>query len=235
MPSSNVWSKSMVSATSRWITTLTLWKAPAKAPTAWGRDCWNTTAPFSTGSMVFWIAIRSSSSKTVEAGAVGWITACSHTRNSSPAPIRKNISVFLPSRQVHPQELFLLARRLVLSASRGRCRSGELQHGLGHAAAHPSERASCPLDAPVAAQVKEGIRVYKEIIRQHIPDAVPFSPLGMPDVTNATKPIALGIRSAKRSFLAVWRIDGDADVRLRVKTRRDSLSEGSWDCYPFIW
>ncbi len=38
----------------------------------------------------------------------------------------------------------LPARRLVLSASRGRCRSGELQHGVGHAAAHPSERASGP-------------------------------------------------------------------------------------------
>ena len=70
------------------------------------------------------------------------------------------------------------------------------------------------LDAPAAAQVKEGIRVYKEIIREHIPDAVPFYPLGMPDVTNAMKPIALGIRSPKRSFLAVWRIDGDAEVRL---------------------
>ena len=51
------------------------------------------------------------------------------------------------------------------------------------------------LDSPAAAQVKEGIRVYKQIIREHIPDAVPFYPLGMPDVTNAMKPIALGIRS----------------------------------------
>ena len=79
------------------------------------------------------------------------------------------------------------------------------------------------LDAPVAAQVKEGIRVYKEIIRQHIPDAVPFYPLGMPDVTNATKPIALGIRSPKRSFLAVWRIDGDAEVRVPEARRAEIL------------
>jgi alpha-galactosidase len=27
------------------------------------------------------------------------------------------------------------------------------------------------LDAPAAGQVKEGIRIYKEIIREHIPDA----------------------------------------------------------------
>jgi alpha-galactosidase len=72
------------------------------------------------------------------------------------------------------------------------------------------------LDAAAAAQVKEGIRVYKQIIREHIPDAVPFYPLGMPDVTNAMKPIALGMRSPKRSLLAVWRIDGDAEVRVRV-------------------
>jgi alpha-galactosidase len=79
------------------------------------------------------------------------------------------------------------------------------------------------LDAPAAAQVKEGIRVYKETIREHIPDAVPFYPLGMPDVTNAIKPIALGIRSPKRSFLAVWRIDGDAEVRLPTATRAEIL------------
>ena len=79
------------------------------------------------------------------------------------------------------------------------------------------------LDAPAVSQVKEGIRVYKEIIREHIPDAVPFYPLGMPDVTNAVKPIALGIRSPKRSFLAVWRIDGDAEVRISTATRAEIL------------
>jgi hypothetical protein len=40
----------------------------------------------------------------------------------------------------------------------------------------------------------------------------------MPDVTNAMKPIALGIRSPKRSFLAVWRIDGNAEVRVPQAT-----------------
>jgi len=79
------------------------------------------------------------------------------------------------------------------------------------------------LDAPAAAQVKEGIRIYKQIIREHIPDAVPFYPLGMPDVTNNMKPIALGIRSPKRSFLAVWRIDGDAEVRVPEAMRAEIL------------
>jgi hypothetical protein len=38
-----------------------------------------------------------------------------------------------------------------------------------------------PPDA--ALQVKRGIEVYKNVIRQHISAAVPFYPLGMPDLT----------------------------------------------------
>jgi hypothetical protein len=45
----------------------------------------------------------------------------------------------------------------------------------------------------------------------------------MPDVTNAIKPIALGIRTAKRSFVAVWRIDGDAEVRVPEARRAEIL------------
>ena len=70
------------------------------------------------------------------------------------------------------------------------------------------------LNADAAAQVKEGIRVYRETVREHIPDSVPFYPLGMPDVTSSTKPIALGIKSPRRSFVAVWRIDGDGQVQI---------------------
>lgn len=76
------------------------------------------------------------------------------------------------------------------------------------------------LAPPAAAQVKEGIRVYKEIIREYIPDAVPFYPLGMPDVTNTAKPVALGIKTSKRTFAAIWRLDGDADVRIRTSSGR---------------
>lgn len=74
-----------------------------------------------------------------------------------------------------------------------------------------------------AAQVKQGIRVYKEIIREHIPQVVPFYPLGMPDVTNNLKPIALGIKTTKRSFMAVWRIDGEAEVRVPTTVSRAEI------------
>src|SRR5450432_959461 len=59
-------------------------------------------------------------------------------------------------------------------------------------------------------QVAEGIRIYKDLLRQSIPDAIPFYPLGLPDVTDSQKPVALGMRSQSRTLLAVWRIDGPA-------------------------
>ena len=44
------------------------------------------------------------------------------------------------------------------------------------------------ISADAAAQVLNGIRVYKEVIRKHIPQSVPFYPLGMPDVTDRNAP-----------------------------------------------
>jgi alpha-galactosidase len=60
------------------------------------------------------------------------------------------------------------------------------------------------------AQVTEGIRIYKDLLRKSIPDALPFYPLGLPDVTDSQKPVALGMRSPSRTLLAIWRIDGPA-------------------------
>jgi len=59
-------------------------------------------------------------------------------------------------------------------------------------------------------QVAEGIRIYKDLLRKSIPDAIPFYPLGLPDVTDSQKPVALGMRSQSRTLLAIWRIDGPA-------------------------
>lgn len=60
------------------------------------------------------------------------------------------------------------------------------------------------------AQVAEGIRIYKELLRKNIPDALPFYPTGLSDVTDSKKPLVLGMRSQQRTLLAVWRIDGPA-------------------------
>jgi alpha-galactosidase len=69
--------------------------------------------------------------------------------------------------------------------------------------------------APEAlAQVTEGIRIYKEVLRKHIPASVPFYPLGTSDVTNRTAPLALGMRSPDQTLLGVWRVDGPATTKV---------------------
>jgi alpha-galactosidase len=74
------------------------------------------------------------------------------------------------------------------------------------------------LSAPASAQVAEGIRIYKEVLRKHIPAAVPFYPLGMSDVTGSNAPIVLGMRSSEQTLLAVWRIDGPATTTIPLAT-----------------
>jgi alpha-galactosidase len=63
-------------------------------------------------------------------------------------------------------------------------------------------------------QVAEGIRLYRELLRKSIPDAVPFYPLGLADVTNPNVPIALGMKSRGQLVLAAWRIDGPAMTKI---------------------
>ena len=70
------------------------------------------------------------------------------------------------------------------------------------------------LAAEVWKQVAEGIRVYKELLRKNIPEAVPFYPLGLSDVTNSKAPIALGMHSPAQTLLGVWRIDGPARTKI---------------------
>jgi len=78
--------------------------------------------------------------------------------------------------------------------------------------------------APEAsAQVTEGIRIYKESLRKHIPSAVPFYPLGTSDVTDFKSPVALGMRSPQQTVLAVWRIDGPATIKIPLASREAKL------------
>ncbi len=64
------------------------------------------------------------------------------------------------------------------------------------------------------AQVKKGLQVYKETIRMHTGRAMPYYPLGMPDLTDTVSPIALGMRSPDANFIAVWRLRGEERVRV---------------------
>jgi alpha-galactosidase len=70
------------------------------------------------------------------------------------------------------------------------------------------------LSPPCFAQVKTGLQIYKDRIRPNIGAAVPYYPLGMPDITDTISPIALGMRSPRSNFIAVWRLEGDDKVHL---------------------
>src|ERR1035441_6246268 len=58
------------------------------------------------------------------------------------------------------------------------------------------------VQSDVAGEVASAIRVYKDTLRPHIAEAIPFYPLGMPDVTNRKGPVALGMRSRALSGLS---------------------------------
>lgn len=64
------------------------------------------------------------------------------------------------------------------------------------------------------AQVSTGIQIYKSQIRRHIPNSVPFYPLGMPDMTDLRSPVSLGIKSPHASLIAVWRLEGSGRIQI---------------------
>jgi len=64
------------------------------------------------------------------------------------------------------------------------------------------------------AQVKTGIQVYQASIRPHVPNSVPFYPLGFADITDSKSPIALGMSSPNLTAVAVWRLGGAEKVHL---------------------
>ena len=68
------------------------------------------------------------------------------------------------------------------------------------------------LSAESRAEVRVGIQIYKDNIRKHIPNSIPFYPLGFADITDNISPIALGMRSPERTFVAVWRLAGEERI-----------------------
>ena len=77
--------------------------------------------------------------------------------------------------------------------------------------------------ADAMLQVANGIKVYKETIREHIPQAVPFYPLGMPDVTNRNAPVALGMRAPGWTALAVWRLEGADTIEIPIEAAKAEI------------
>lgn len=79
------------------------------------------------------------------------------------------------------------------------------------------------LSADASRQVVTGLDLYKRVLRRHIPEAYPFYPLGMPDVTNQEAPIALGMRAPELTWMAVWRLDGAARVTIPTASKRPRI------------
>lgn len=63
--------------------------------------------------------------------------------------------------------------------------------------------------------VKQAIYVYKSVLAPEISKSVPFFPLGLPSMQDSIAPVALGLRSSNREFIAVWRLSGEKDVWLK--------------------
>ena len=59
-----------------------------------------------------------------------------------------------------------------------------------------------------------GLRIYTDKIRPHIVAALPYYPLGLPDMTDEVSPISIGMRSPQSNFIAVWRLQGDEKIHL---------------------
>jgi alpha-galactosidase len=70
------------------------------------------------------------------------------------------------------------------------------------------------LPADSLAQVKAGVRVYRDEVRPHVPHSMPFFPLGTPRIVDTVTPVAVGLRGPKKTFHAVWRLEGASTVAL---------------------
>ena len=74
------------------------------------------------------------------------------------------------------------------------------------------------------AQVHAGLAFYKKTIRPLLSGLTPFFPLGRPSMADTRSPVALGLRGPTKTFVAVWRLDGDEVVSLPANLRGAALA-----------
>lgn len=67
-------------------------------------------------------------------------------------------------------------------------------------------------------QVQTGISVYKDRIQKYIHEALPFFPLGTPEIGDQKTPVALGLEHEEKNFIAVWRLEGANHVTIPNKS-----------------
>jgi alpha-galactosidase len=61
-------------------------------------------------------------------------------------------------------------------------------------------------------QVTKGIQVYKKSIAPYLSASVPFFPLGMPSMDDKQSPVAAGLKTGNKRFIAAWRLEGSNQV-----------------------
>lgn len=79
------------------------------------------------------------------------------------------------------------------------------------------------LSGEAFAQVQQAISIYKREIRPYLPTAVPFYPTGLPEIHETRKPIALGMRSSRRTFVSIWRLLGSEVCEIPFQGRHATI------------
>ena len=79
------------------------------------------------------------------------------------------------------------------------------------------------LEPAAAQQVIEGIRIYKTEIRPLLTQFLPFYPLGMPDLTDRISPVALGMSTPRKKFIAIWQLKSESEIVLPNLSKQTRL------------
>jgi alpha-galactosidase len=78
------------------------------------------------------------------------------------------------------------------------------------------------LSGPALKQVTTAIALYKTEMRHHVAQLTAFYPLGLPALNRPMEPIVLGMRGPGKTYLAVWRLEGDEVIRIPVMSSRSA-------------
>lgn len=72
------------------------------------------------------------------------------------------------------------------------------------------------ISAQSMKQVEDGLQLYRSVFEPIVHQSTAFFPLGMPSMTEMQKPIALGLKTPHKTYISVWRLEGDSDVTVPI-------------------
>jgi alpha-galactosidase len=71
------------------------------------------------------------------------------------------------------------------------------------------------------SEVVNAIKIYKQKLAPFIPKAIPFFPLGMPNIDDTLAPVAVGLKKGDKAYIAVWRLGGSGMVTIPGGTNKN--------------